>query len=150
MRKKEAYQKTHMDLRTKIFLSFLLIFFACTAYLTYYSKVVYLRELPKVEAVMPELVEGEEANGRYLYVIPKEAILVDASFKPYILTARLYHDIMGQRYRAYRVHVWIKEEREDGNAVVEGIIRMEPVIVRSDKPVCEGSAVALAEPDAAK
>lgn len=132
-------------MRTKIFLTFMLVFFSITAYLTYYSKVVYLRELPKAETVMPELVENEKKNGKYLYVIPKEAVSVDSQYRTYILTARFEQDIMGARYHAYQVHVWIEEERTDGTAVVEGIIREEPVIVRADKPIGKGSAIALKE-----
>lgn len=133
-----------VDGRTILFLTFMFCFFVGTAYLTYYAKVVCLRELPQVETVMPEPV-GEGEHGRFLYAVPEKAVLSDAQNRPYLLTARYSRDIMGERYEVYQVHVWILKREEDDRVIVEGIVREEAVIVNSDKPISAGSVVRMSE-----
>ena len=122
-----------MRKKDKIFLVTIILFFGITAYLTYYSKVVYLQKLPLVQTVMPQFLKYEESSGMPLYEVPENAILADAGHKRYILTARFERDVLGERYRANPVHVWIVEQKENGMAVVEGIVKSEPVILNTNE-----------------
>jgi hypothetical protein len=118
------------------------LFFGLTVFLTYYSKVVYLRNLPAVAAAMPERT-GEMKNGRYTYIVPETAIHMDIMRKTYVLTARYQADIMGERHLAVRVDVWVLERRKDGTALVDGIVREEPVLTDTGDRISAGAAVKL-------
>lgn len=127
--------------RTLAFLIFMGIYFINTIFFTYYSKVVYVRMLPVVETVMPEGT-GERHNGRLIYKVPEQSIHTASDGGSFILTARYQTDLMGEQYCIKRIDVWVLE-RENGVAVVDGIVREEPIVLSSDKEYWIGSVVRL-------
>lgn len=127
--------------KTLFFIGFMIFFFMLLLYLTYYSHVAYFEGLPLVSTVMPERT-GEYANGRYLYVIPAEAVQEDKdNNKLYIYTARSYRDILGERSLVTTIVIYVKEELDKDRVVVDGIVREEPVITENFDVLYEGQAV---------
>lgn len=131
--------------RTAAFLIFMIVFFAVAGYLTYYSKVVYLRNLPQVAMQQPE-ASGEYVNGRMTYYIPQAALHKDETSGAYfIMTARHTRDVLGERYLAVRVDVRVMERTEDQMALVDGIVWAEPVLVETEKTIQNGDAIKYTE-----
>lgn len=127
--------------RTGIFVGFMSVFFLALLYLTYYSHVAYLKRLPVVESVMPERTE-EYVNGRYLYIIPEQAVQrAEDSSKLFIYTTRDHKDILGQRCLVTTVQIHVKAELDGDRVLVDGIIREEPVITEDLESLYEGQAV---------
>lgn len=122
------------------FLVFFLLFFGTAGYLTYYSGVVYLKNLPRVSVQTPQ-TDGQYENGRLTYFVPEEAIHLDVTTgKYFVLAARHLKDVLGERYLATKIDVWVLEEK-DGMMRVDGIMWEEPVIVGSQDEIHAGDAV---------
>lgn len=129
MRRKRQIKK-----RTIYFLTFMLLFFMTAGFLTYYSGVVYLKTLPRVETVMPEAT-GEYENGRMVYCVPADAVHQRNNQSYYILTARYVRDDLGERYQAAEVAVWLLGESGNGWMRVDGIVSEEPVLVGTGESI---------------
>lgn len=126
--------------KTVIFVSFMVLFFALAGYLTYYSKVVYLKNLPEFEMVKPQLAE-EYHNGRETYYIPEKALHKDEmTGKYYIFVARHTKDFLGERYLVVHLNVWMLEKK-DGKVRVDGIVWEEPILIVEKGEVQVGQAV---------
>lgn len=138
--------KNRMERRTTVFLAFMIVFFGMTGYLTYYSRVVYLGNLPAVTVIMPERT-GDLKNGRYTYVVPEDSIKVDPMGKTYILTARYQTDIIGERYLATRIDVWVLERRDDNMAIIDGMVREEPVLTGAGDLIGIGDSIVVISGD---
>lgn len=124
-----------------IFGGFISIFFLILLYLTYYSHIAYLKSLLVVESVMPKRTE-EFINGRYLYIIPEQAVWrTDDSNSFFIYTLREHKDIFGQRNLVTVVQIYVKKELSGGRVLVDGIIREEPVIMENLEALYEGQEV---------
>ena len=133
-------RKKFLSAKTIIFLSFMVLFFALAGYLTYYSKVVYLNNLPDYEMIKPQIAE-EYHNGRSTYFIPKSALHKDETTgKYYILVARRTNDVLGERYLVTQINVWLLEEKEE-IVRVDGIVWEDPVLLVEEGEVKEGQAV---------
>lgn len=132
--------RKQIRLGTFIFLIFMTVFLGGTAYLTYYSNVVFEQNLPVVGSVMPE-AQAEPINGKTLYKVPENAILRDSRNQPYLLVVRFENDILGERYYTAAVHVWLKGQTGDGMILVEGIVREEPVVVAPEPGLTAGMEV---------
>lgn len=127
--------------RTVIFLVFMGLFFALAGYLTYYSGVVYLNQLPEVDMQLPERT-GQYANGRMTYYVPQTAIHQDPDTgKNYILAARYTRDVLGERYLAVRINVWILDKTGEQMAEVDGIVWEEPVLLDTGDTIQDGDAL---------
>lgn len=135
-------QKSRLNQRTAIFLTFMTIFFLTAGYLTYYSNVVYLRNLPRPETVMPEWT-GEYHNGREIYLVPEESVYKKEMGKYIVYTARLISDELGERYLVEEVYVYVLGKAEDGMLAVSGIVWEEAVITRGYEGMKKGDAVQL-------
>lgn len=133
-------QKRTISLRTVIFLTFMIVFFGTTGYLTYYSKNFYLENLPIVNTAMPERMEVNE-NGRYSYLISGESIHTDPFNNTYVLAARHISDLMGERFLAVKIEIWILEEQEDGRVLIDGIVQEEPILVGTGDTIKDGMSI---------
>lgn len=131
-----------MQSRTKWFLGFMLAFFLLLLFLTFYSHVAYRRGLPRVATVMPVRTENYE-NGRYLYQIPQKALQKSPSDNQWVIyTARSYQDVLGERCLVTKIKVRIRQE-ENGIALVDGIVKEEPVITEDIGQLKDGEAVII-------
>lgn len=129
-----------LSAKTIIFLSFMMLFFVMAGYLTYYSKVVYLNNLPVYEMIKPQITE-EYHNGRATYLIPKNALHKDETTgKYYIFVARRTNDVLGERYLVTQINVWLLEEKEE-IVRVDGIVWEDPILIVEEGQVKEGQAV---------
>lgn len=128
-RKGEAMRRNRQIKKSTVFfLTFMTLFFMAAGFLTYYSNVVYLNTLPRVDTVMPEAT-GEYENGRMVYRVPTDAIHQRKVNSYYILTARYVRDDLGERCQAAEVAVWLLGESGDGWVQVDGIVWEEPVLI---------------------
>ena len=128
-RKGEAMRRNRQIKKSTVFfLTFMTLFFMAAGFLTYYSNVVYLNTLPRVDTVMPEAT-GEYENGRMVYRVPADAIHQRKVNSYYILTARYVRDDLGERCQAAEVAVWLLGESGDGWVQVDGIVWEEPVLI---------------------
>lgn len=133
--------------RTLFFVVFLVFFLILLLSLTYYSRVAYFEGLPLVETVMPERTE-EFKNGRYLYVIPQQAVQQEENTgKLFIYTARNYKDVLGERNLVTRILIRVEQQLEDEMVLIDGIVREEPVIIEGIEMFCDGQSVLLKETD---
>ncbi|MDR2659875.1 MAG: hypothetical protein LBC27_07815 [Spirochaetaceae bacterium] len=119
----------------------MLLFFSMAAYLTYYSRVEFLKNLPAVDTVMPKPA-GMTSNGRMAYLVPADSVRTDKLNKKYVLTARYKYDILGERYLATRIDIWVLEE-SDGMALIDGLILEEPVLTYENVNISAGESVAI-------
>lgn len=129
-----------MSNRTKVFVGFLAGFFLLLLALTFYSRAVYQRNLPRVETQMPVRSEYQE-NGRYLYWVSEKALQREPNRNQWFLyTAREYRDVLGERSLVTKIQVSVRK-KEGGQVLVDGILREEPVLVEGFDAVTEGKAV---------
>ena len=132
--------------RTVIFLAFMGLFFALAGYLTYYSGVVYLNRLPEVRMQLPEQT-GQYENGRMTYYVPEAAVHQDpATGKHYVLAARYTRDVLGERYLAVRINVWVLDTTGEQMAEVDGIVWGEPVLLDTGDTIQDGDALKFPNP----
>lgn len=110
--------------------------------MTYYSKVVFIRNLPVVDTVDPKRT-GDMKNGRYTYLVPQDSLHIDNTHKTYLLTARYQSDILGQRYMAVKIDVWVLTKQKDGMAVIDGMVREEPVLTGTGDTIKNGDSIAV-------
>lgn len=136
----ERIPKHKLSPRTITFITFMILFFLTTGYLTYYSNVVYLRKLPRTETVMPEWT-GEYHNGREVYLVPEESVHEKAMGRYIVYTARLISDELGERYRVEEVYVYVLGKADDGRMIVSGIVWEEAVITQGYEGMKKGDAV---------
>lgn len=134
--------KKHMKIRTLIFLLFMTAFFGVAGFMTYYSKVTFLRNLPVADIVDPVRTETMR-HGHYTYLVPQQALRIDENYKTYLLAARFQSDILGERYIATKIYVWVLEKRDDGFAMIEGIVREEPVLTGDNASIKSGTSIAV-------
>lgn len=134
--------KCKLSSRTVIFVTFMLLFFLMTGYLTYYSNVVYHQSLPRPEAVMPEWT-GEYHNGREVYLVPKESVHEKDLGRYMVYTARFLSDELGERYRIEEVYVYVLGKADDGRTIVSGIVWEEAVITQGYEGMKKGDAVQI-------
>lgn len=134
-------RKRVISARTAAFICFMLLFFSMAAYLTYYSRVEFLKNLPAVDTVMPKPA-GMTSNGRMAYLVPADSVRTDKLNKKYVLTARYKYDILGERYLATRIDIWVLEE-SDGMALIDGLILEEPVLTYENVNISAGESVAI-------
>lgn len=127
--------------RTRVFLIFMAVFFPTVGYLTYYSNVVYLRNLPRPETVMPEYT-GEHRNGREVYEIPMEALHQTGMGKCFVYAARHFEDELGERYLVELVYVYRVKDTGTG-VMVDGLNFEDAVIVKEFSGMRKGMAVSL-------
>lgn len=129
-----------MRRRTRWFLGFMFGFFLLLLFLTFYSHVAYRRGLPRVATVMPVRTQTYE-NGRYLYQIPQKALQKSPNDNQWVIyTARSYQDVLGERCLVTKIKVRIRQE-ENGMALVDGIVKEEPVITEDIGQLKDGEAV---------
>lgn len=133
--------------RTLVFVVFMAAFFVLLLFLTYYSKVVYFKKLPRITTVMPERTETYQ-NGRFLYVVPEQAVLKEPNTgKLFLYTARNYNDILGERCLVTKILIRVEEKLDEGKVLVDGIVREEPIIIEGLEELWDGKAVLLKELD---
>lgn len=128
--------------RTIIFCTFMALFFLTAGYLTYYSNVVYLRNLPRPQTVMPEWT-GEYHNAREVYLVPEESVYAKNMGRYAVFTARFISDELGERYRVEEVYVYVLGKADDGRIMVSGIVWEEAVITQGYEGMKKGDAVQL-------
>lgn len=138
----EKVHKNKQSLKTRIFIVFMVLFFGLAGFMTYYSQIVYTRLLPRVGTVMPERTE-RDSNGRLLYLVPEDCVRVDNMNGRYLLTARYSLDVLGERYLAARIDIWVVEKGTDGMVLVDGIIQEEPIIAGTESGIEKGDAVTI-------
>jgi len=127
-----------MSGKTKAFILTLAVFFAAAAFLTFYSKQVYLANLPRVEAVMP--VRGEKLeSGRYAYTVPASAIhYTEQTHEPYVLVLKEVSDVLGDNYFPEATKITLLT-LDEAKAVIDGLVYVNPVILSDDPRVLQGS-----------
>lgn len=131
--------------RTLVFVGFMLGFLILLIGLTYYSHVAYFERLPRVVTVMPEQSDVYQ-NGRYLYIVPEQAVqevVIEGKLIVFVYTARYYSDILGERNLVTMIQVREEEKLENGMVIVDGIVRLEPVITEGQELLYSGQAVLL-------
>jgi len=131
-----------MSGKTKAFAITLAVFFAAVMFLTFYSKQVFLANLPCVEAVMPE--RGEKlASGRFAYIVPVAAIhYTEKTHEPYVLILKEVSDVLGDNYYPEVTKITLLKLGE-AEAVIDGLVYVEPVILSDDPRVEQGSRLLL-------
>lgn len=115
-----------MERKTVVFVVFMLGFLGMLLYFTYYSRILYVKNLPTVVTVMPERSEYYE-NGRFLYYVSTCAVQRDTEGKDFIYTAREYEDVLGQRNIVTKILIRVIETKED-KTLIDGIVQEEPII----------------------
>lgn len=138
----KGLQKCRLNLRTIIFCTFMAVFFLTVGYLTYYSNVVYLRNLPHPCTVMPEWT-GEYYNGREIYSVPEESVHEKNMGRYIVYTARFISDELGERYRVEEVYVYVLGKADNGRMLVSGIVWEEAVITQGYEGMKKGDAVQI-------
>ena len=135
-----------MSSKTKAFILTLALFFATAALLTFYSKQVFLANLPRVAVVMPE--RGDKlASGRYAYTVPVAAIhYTERTHEPYVLVLKEVSDILGDNYYPEMTKITLLK-LDETTAVIDGLVYVNPVILSDDPRVLQGSRLMLEDAD---
>jgi len=133
-----------MSAKTKAFIITMGVFFATVVFLTYYSKQVFLKNLPVVEVAMPQRAE-QLNSGRFAYSVPAAAIHFDMQTgQYYVLLLQEVSDILGDNYRPVATTVTLLYQDEE-TARIDGLVYVEPIILTDDPRVNAGGRVMVEE-----